>query len=236
MSAIVGAAFGAAGQRCMALSVVVLVGDAGHWAKDIAEGASRLKVSVPFSCPGTSVRLDGMGQQRRGVHLPVCCSREPSCCCSLSLVHSDVGSAQSLNGGQFLSNLAAADRVDRATWTRLKEVSLQELKCAREPKKNLVSVSARLRRPSIESSCSLSLSCKAKGKNRHFPRVKRSFSANRVFSSAAAPGRVCVGFTWKTFAGTSNHRVKSSPSCKRMYRVRKKHKTNRINADVNNLN
>ncbi|CAM9677601.1 unnamed protein product, partial [Laminaria digitata] len=44
VSAIVGAAFGAAGQRCMALSVVVLVGDAGHWAKDIAEGASRLKV------------------------------------------------------------------------------------------------------------------------------------------------------------------------------------------------
>lgn len=48
MSAIVGAAFGAAGQRCMALSVAVLVGQAGDWANDIAEGASKLKVNVPF--------------------------------------------------------------------------------------------------------------------------------------------------------------------------------------------
>ncbi len=46
MSSIVGAAFGAAGQRCMALSVAVLVGDAGRWAEDIAEGASGLKVTV----------------------------------------------------------------------------------------------------------------------------------------------------------------------------------------------
>lgn len=45
VSAIIGAAFGAAGQRCMAISVAVLVGDAGGWAKDIAEGAAELKVS-----------------------------------------------------------------------------------------------------------------------------------------------------------------------------------------------
>ncbi|CAM9975706.1 unnamed protein product [Hapterophycus canaliculatus] len=44
VSSIIGASFGAAGQRCMALSVAVLVGDAGQWAKDIAEGASRLRV------------------------------------------------------------------------------------------------------------------------------------------------------------------------------------------------
>lgn len=44
MSAVIGAAFGAAGQRCMALSVAVLVGDAKLWTKDIAEGASELKV------------------------------------------------------------------------------------------------------------------------------------------------------------------------------------------------
>lgn len=50
VSAIVGAAFGAAGQRCMALSAAVLVGDAGHWAKDIAEGASKLKVREPLLC------------------------------------------------------------------------------------------------------------------------------------------------------------------------------------------
>lgn len=46
VSAIVGAAFGAAGQRCMALSVAVLVGGAAQWVEDIADGASQLKVSV----------------------------------------------------------------------------------------------------------------------------------------------------------------------------------------------
>ncbi|CAM9502332.1 unnamed protein product [Ectocarpus sp. 4 AP-2014] len=44
VSAIIGASFGAAGQRCMALSVAVLVGEAGGWAQDIARGASALKV------------------------------------------------------------------------------------------------------------------------------------------------------------------------------------------------
>lgn len=45
MSAIIGASFGAAGQRCMAISVAVLVGEAGGWAQDIARGASALNVS-----------------------------------------------------------------------------------------------------------------------------------------------------------------------------------------------
>ncbi|CAM9735739.1 unnamed protein product [Pylaiella littoralis] len=53
VSAIVGAAFGAAGQRCMAISVAVLVGDAGLWAKDIAEGAAGLKVG-----PGWEAGVD----------------------------------------------------------------------------------------------------------------------------------------------------------------------------------
>lgn len=48
VSAVIGAAFGAAGQRCMALSVAVLVGNAKLWAKDIAEGASELKVSLQW--------------------------------------------------------------------------------------------------------------------------------------------------------------------------------------------
>ena len=40
----VGAAFGAAGQRCMALSTAVMVGEAGEWVHDIAERAAKLKV------------------------------------------------------------------------------------------------------------------------------------------------------------------------------------------------
>jgi malonate-semialdehyde dehydrogenase (acetylating)/methylmalonate-semialdehyde dehydrogenase len=42
----VGAAFGAAGQRCMALSTVVLVGEAQSWAKDLVGLAKQLKVNA----------------------------------------------------------------------------------------------------------------------------------------------------------------------------------------------
>lgn len=41
-----GAAFGAAGQRCMALSVVVLVGAANEWIPEIVEKAKTLKISA----------------------------------------------------------------------------------------------------------------------------------------------------------------------------------------------
>ncbi|KAJ1718826.1 hypothetical protein LPJ53_006285 [Coemansia erecta] len=44
INAIVGAAFGAAGQRCMALSVAVFVGEAGDWIPEIVERARRLRV------------------------------------------------------------------------------------------------------------------------------------------------------------------------------------------------
>lgn len=54
VNAIVGAAFGAAGQRCMALSVVVLVGEAREWISDIAAGASRLNVGAGW-LDGTDV-------------------------------------------------------------------------------------------------------------------------------------------------------------------------------------
>ena len=41
-----GAAFGAAGQRCMALSVVVLVGEANEWLPELVEKARTLKVNA----------------------------------------------------------------------------------------------------------------------------------------------------------------------------------------------
>lgn len=44
VKAIVGAAFGAAGQRCMALSTLVLVGEAKEWVADIVEHAKQLQV------------------------------------------------------------------------------------------------------------------------------------------------------------------------------------------------
>lgn len=43
---LVGAAFGAAGQRCMAISVVILVGEAQQWIPDLVARAKQLKVSA----------------------------------------------------------------------------------------------------------------------------------------------------------------------------------------------
>lgn len=44
INALVGAAFGAAGQRCMALSMSVFVGEAAEWIPEIAQRAAELKV------------------------------------------------------------------------------------------------------------------------------------------------------------------------------------------------
>lgn len=44
LNAIAGAAFGAAGQRCMALSTLVLVGETKEWLPELAERARQLKV------------------------------------------------------------------------------------------------------------------------------------------------------------------------------------------------
>ena len=46
INALVGAGFGAAGQRCMATSVAVLVGNARDWLPDIVEKAKALKVNA----------------------------------------------------------------------------------------------------------------------------------------------------------------------------------------------
>lgn len=45
-SALVGAAFGAAGQRCMAISAVIFVGGIGKWKNALMEKAKALKVRV----------------------------------------------------------------------------------------------------------------------------------------------------------------------------------------------
>ncbi|ALM51512.1 CoA-acylating methylmalonate-semialdehyde dehydrogenase [Halomonas huangheensis] len=50
---LLGSAFGAAGQRCMANSVVVLVGEARQWLEDIVAGAQGMKVG-----PGTDRQAD----------------------------------------------------------------------------------------------------------------------------------------------------------------------------------
>ncbi|KAI0206186.1 Aldehyde/histidinol dehydrogenase [Astrocystis sublimbata] len=48
INAVVGAAFGAAGQRCMALSTLVMVGETKEWLSDVAESAKKLQVNGGF--------------------------------------------------------------------------------------------------------------------------------------------------------------------------------------------
>jgi malonate-semialdehyde dehydrogenase (acetylating)/methylmalonate-semialdehyde dehydrogenase len=54
LDAVVGATFGAAGQRCMATSVTVLVGEARQWIPDIVARAQKLKVNAGTE-PGTDL-------------------------------------------------------------------------------------------------------------------------------------------------------------------------------------
>src|SRR5258706_701831 len=72
LDALVGAGFGAAGQRCMATSVAVLVGDANQWIPDIVAKAKTLKVNVgtvagtdigPVISKDSKSRIEGLIEQ-----------------------------------------------------------------------------------------------------------------------------------------------------------------------------
>ena len=54
LSAIAGAAFGAAGQRCMALSALVMVGESSQWLSELADKARGLSVNGGFE-EGTDI-------------------------------------------------------------------------------------------------------------------------------------------------------------------------------------
>ena len=71
MNQLVGAAFGAAGQRCMALTTAVMVGEAADWIPEIAEKAKTLKVSAgheptadlgPVISPAAKERINNLVQ------------------------------------------------------------------------------------------------------------------------------------------------------------------------------
>lgn len=54
LNSLIGAAFGAAGQRCMALSTAVFVGEAKSWIPELVERAKHLKVTCG-TCPDADV-------------------------------------------------------------------------------------------------------------------------------------------------------------------------------------
>src|SRR5690606_37737765 len=72
LNQLVGAAFGAAGQRCMATSVAVVVGEAKDWLSDFVERARKLKVNIgsdrdadlgPLVSPAAKKRVEGLIQK-----------------------------------------------------------------------------------------------------------------------------------------------------------------------------
>ncbi|KAK3906813.1 Aldehyde/histidinol dehydrogenase [Staphylotrichum tortipilum] len=69
LNAVVGAAFGAAGQRCMALSTLVMVGETKEWLPELAERAKALSVNGGFEAgadlgpvisPQSKARIEGL--------------------------------------------------------------------------------------------------------------------------------------------------------------------------------
>ncbi|KAI5865044.1 methylmalonate semialdehyde dehydrogenase [Durotheca rogersii] len=69
INAVVGAAFGAAGQRCMALSTLVMVGETKEWLAEVAESAKKLQVNGGFEqgadlgpviSPQSKERIEGL--------------------------------------------------------------------------------------------------------------------------------------------------------------------------------
>jgi len=68
---LVGAAFGAAGQRCMALTTAVVVGEANKWLEEVADKAAKLKLSAghesdadigPVISPSSKARIENLIQ------------------------------------------------------------------------------------------------------------------------------------------------------------------------------
>src|SRR5690554_3108952 len=72
LNALVGSCFGAAGQRCMAVTALVLVGEARNWLPELARRAERLNVNAgteegtdvgPLITPQALKRVEGLVQQ-----------------------------------------------------------------------------------------------------------------------------------------------------------------------------
>src|SRR5438105_2670004 len=69
LNQLVGAAFGAAGQRCMALSTAIFVGESKDWIPDLVARAKKLKVNAghipetdlgPVISPQAKKRIEGL--------------------------------------------------------------------------------------------------------------------------------------------------------------------------------
>ncbi len=68
INALIGACFGSAGQRCMAISVAIMVGDSQQWIPEIVEKCKNLTVGpgsknvdiTPLNSPSAKDRVEGI--------------------------------------------------------------------------------------------------------------------------------------------------------------------------------
>ena len=67
LNQLAGAAFGAAGQRCMALTTAVFVGDAKDWVPDLVERVKKLKVNAGHE-PGTDIGPVISKESKKRIH------------------------------------------------------------------------------------------------------------------------------------------------------------------------
>ncbi|KAJ3564977.1 hypothetical protein NP233_g7942 [Leucocoprinus birnbaumii] len=76
LNSIIGAAFGAAGQRCMAISVAILVGEAQNWLTELSERAQKLKVSGGFESGADLGPIISPQSKQRILDLVTSCEQE----------------------------------------------------------------------------------------------------------------------------------------------------------------
>uniref|UniRef100_A0A1B0CFG4 Probable methylmalonate-semialdehyde/malonate-semialdehyde dehydrogenase [acylating], mitochondrial n=1 Tax=Lutzomyia longipalpis TaxID=7200 RepID=A0A1B0CFG4_LUTLO len=82
LNQLAGAAFGAAGQRCMALSTAIFVGEAKNWIPDLVERAKKLKVNAGH-VPGTDVGPVISPQSKERIHSLIQSGIDEGAKCSL---------------------------------------------------------------------------------------------------------------------------------------------------------
>uniref|UniRef100_A0A1L8E2S9 Probable methylmalonate-semialdehyde/malonate-semialdehyde dehydrogenase [acylating], mitochondrial n=1 Tax=Nyssomyia neivai TaxID=330878 RepID=A0A1L8E2S9_9DIPT len=82
LNQLAGAAFGAAGQRCMALSTAIFVGDAKQWIPDLVERAKKLKVNAGH-VPGTDLGPVISPQSKDRIHSLIQSGIEEGAKCAL---------------------------------------------------------------------------------------------------------------------------------------------------------
>ncbi|GAB0092758.1 Probable methylmalonate-semialdehyde dehydrogenase [Sergentomyia squamirostris] len=82
LNQLAGAAFGAAGQRCMALSTAIFVGEATNWIPDLVERAKKLKVNAGH-VPGTDLGPVISPQSKDRIHSLIQSGIEEGAKCAL---------------------------------------------------------------------------------------------------------------------------------------------------------